>query len=247
MNHDEELLNPSPNLAWYKKQGAKGKLSSRCPFASSKQCPRYFRTSWIFGKHAAIEPMSATESAEREQQLERSPIFSNDFQPQPALYVSDGKREVTGWQDCCPEVAFDAYGVFAVSGSFMDKEDEKLQRVELKKAKVHESDWRWKFLRLMPAHFSDCREYSILMHLANSSKERGKRSGSRNISPKKRWEIFVRDNFTCKYCGRKPPEVALNVDHVVSVHANGTKEPENLVAACEECNAGKSNRPPPKI
>jgi len=28
-----------------------------------------------------------------------------------------------------------------------------------------------------------------------------------------RFQIFQRDNFACQYCGRKPPEVELQIDH----------------------------------
>ncbi len=54
-----------------------------------------------------------------------------------------------------------------------------------------------------------------------------------------RYEIIERDNSTCVYCGRKPPEVSLEVDHVLAVSNGGTNDPENLVTACYDCNAGK--------
>jgi len=174
-------------------------------------------------------------------------LFSSEFQPQPQVWLSNDQREVRAWDDCCPEVAFDAYGVFATHGRFMDKFDERTQHAQLKAENVHPDDWRWKFLWLTPAHFSECREFSILMHTVKSAVRGGSRRDARNISPKQRWGIFVRDSFTCKYCGRKPPEVALTVDHFVSVDADGTKEPGNLVTACQDCNSGKSNRPPPKL
>lgn len=57
-----------------------------------------------------------------------------------------------------------------------------------------------------------------------------------------RFEILRRDQFTCRYCGAKAPDVQLHVDHVVSVALGGTDNPENLVTACAECNGGKGNR-----
>jgi 5-methylcytosine-specific restriction endonuclease McrA len=57
-----------------------------------------------------------------------------------------------------------------------------------------------------------------------------------------RYTIFERDNFTCQYCGRKAPEVALEVDHVVPVSKGGTDDPSNLQTACRECNSQKRNR-----
>src|SRR5262249_12475071 len=38
--------------------------------------------------------------------------------------------------------------------------------------------------------------------------------GSRTVPLTLRFEVFRRDDFRCTYCGRKPPEVVLHVDHV---------------------------------
>lgn len=59
------------------------------------------------------------------------------------------------------------------------------------------------------------------------------------MSPRLRFAILSRDHFTCRYCGRSAPDVELQVDHVLPVAAGGTDSPENLVAACWECNQGK--------
>ncbi len=60
-----------------------------------------------------------------------------------------------------------------------------------------------------------------------------------NISPKLRFEVFKRDNFTCRYCGRKTPQVVLEIDHVVPVAEGGEDSLDNLVTSCWECNRGK--------
>lgn len=62
------------------------------------------------------------------------------------------------------------------------------------------------------------------------------------ISTSTRFEIFKRDSFQCQYCGRTPPAVILNVDHVHPVADGGDNSPENLLTACEECNSGKSDK-----
>lgn len=64
------------------------------------------------------------------------------------------------------------------------------------------------------------------------------------ISKRLRYEILRRDNHTCRYCGRAAPAVALTVDHVLPVTLGGTDDATNLVAACPECNAGKSSSSP---
>src|SRR6185369_3226628 len=60
------------------------------------------------------------------------------------------------------------------------------------------------------------------------------------VSKRLRFEILRRDNHTCRYCGRSAPEVKLTVDHVKPEALGGRTEPDNLVAACSDCNAGKT-------
>jgi 5-methylcytosine-specific restriction endonuclease McrA len=65
---------------------------------------------------------------------------------------------------------------------------------------------------------------------------------SRNLSQRMRFAILFRDGFTCQYCGRRPPEFSLHVDHRNPYSLGGEHSMENLVTACSECNLGKSNR-----
>jgi hypothetical protein len=64
------------------------------------------------------------------------------------------------------------------------------------------------------------------------------------VSRSLRFQILRRDSHTCRYCGRAAPEVKLTVDHVLPETLGGTNDPSNLVAACAECNGGKSATPP---
>lgn len=63
------------------------------------------------------------------------------------------------------------------------------------------------------------------------------------VSKRLRYEIFRRDNHTCRYCGASAPDVPLRVDHVTAVALGGTDNPDNLVTSCEPCNSGKSSMP----
>lgn len=69
-----------------------------------------------------------------------------------------------------------------------------------------------------------------------------RRETREGISQKLRFSVLARDRFTCVYCGRKAPEVVLEVDHKRSVADGEDNSPANLVTACEECNAGKGKR-----
>jgi|ERR1019366_8826603 hypothetical protein len=63
------------------------------------------------------------------------------------------------------------------------------------------------------------------------------------MSKRLRFEIFKRDSFTCQYCGRSAPGVPICVDHIEAVVAGGSDDPSNLLTACVDCNAGKSDVP----
>lgn len=62
------------------------------------------------------------------------------------------------------------------------------------------------------------------------------------VSKRVRFEVFKRDKFTCQYCAQRPPDVMLEVDHVVPRVEGGTDEMGNLTTACFSCNSGKSGR-----
>ena len=59
------------------------------------------------------------------------------------------------------------------------------------------------------------------------------------IGKKKRFEVFKRDKFTCQYCGRKAPDVVLEVDHIKPVAEGGNNGILNLITSCRDCNRGK--------
>jgi len=67
------------------------------------------------------------------------------------------------------------------------------------------------------------------------------------VSKRTRFEVLRRDGFTCHYCGSGAPDVKLTVDHVVPVALGGSDDPSNLVAACKDCNAGKTSTSPDEV
>lgn len=56
-----------------------------------------------------------------------------------------------------------------------------------------------------------------------------------------RHNIFKRDRNRCVYCGSKD---ALTIDHVLPKSMGGRDSWENLVTACQKCNAKKGNMTP---
>lgn len=66
----------------------------------------------------------------------------------------------------------------------------------------------------------------------------------RRASGAKRLRIYVRDGFTCQYCGKRTPVDDLTLDHITPRAQAGASTPENLVTACVPCNNRKADRTP---
>ena len=59
--------------------------------------------------------------------------------------------------------------------------------------------------------------------------------------PFTRFNLFLRDNFSCQYCGELFNSNDLTFDHVVPKSKGGATRWENVVASCSKCNLKKSN------
>lgn len=62
------------------------------------------------------------------------------------------------------------------------------------------------------------------------------------LSPQQRFRALHRCGFACYYCGARPPQVWLTIDHLVPLSQGGSVgDDSNLVAACPDCNTGKGS------
>lgn len=59
-----------------------------------------------------------------------------------------------------------------------------------------------------------------------------------------RTHVFMRDRYTCQYCGNEYPKAKLNLDHVMPRSRGGKTSWDNLVTSCHTCNRTKANRTP---
>ena len=66
----------------------------------------------------------------------------------------------------------------------------------------------------------------------------------RMLVPMSRGNIFMRDKYTCQYCGRTRKPAELTLDHIIPKSMGGDTCWENLVTACRRCNSKKGNRTP---
>jgi 5-methylcytosine-specific restriction endonuclease McrA len=56
-----------------------------------------------------------------------------------------------------------------------------------------------------------------------------------------RFNVFLRDRFTCQYCGEAFASPALTFEHVIPRSHGGRTTWCNIVTACIPCNTGKAN------
>lgn len=59
-----------------------------------------------------------------------------------------------------------------------------------------------------------------------------------------RRHVFIRDNFTCQYCGAQPRIRELTFDHVMPRSRGGGTNWLNIVTCCRDCNQFKAHRTP---
>lgn len=225
----------NPNFEWYSKRSKGAGLSPRCPISSADLCPRYFASIWMLGKDGLITEIS--EEDEKRLENKWKPFKAVIAEEDVGISRSDeGLRSISG---ICPEVGFEVFGYFVSHlYKYADEIDHDCAHARLGAKNVESSDFRWRWADVSPRHYTECREYSIFSHLA-SGKAKKTSNIRTGLPPKLRWQVLARDSFTCQYCGRRPPDVVLEVDHKLSVADGGTADPENLISTCMECNRGK--------
>lgn len=72
-----------------------------------------------------------------------------------------------------------------------------------------------------------------------------RRSFGEGRQPIPQWmrdKILERDDYRCRYCGRRAQ--TLDIDHVIPVSQGGKTIMSNLVTACSRCNRQKAGRTP---
>lgn len=94
-------------------------------------------------------------------------------------------------------------------------------------------DWKT-FLRQ-----TDILEVEVLMDDKSGLKKAILRKSTRQIDQRVSWEVYRRDNYKCRYCGRD--NVPLTVDHIILWEDGGPSIEDNLTACCKRCNKLRGN------
>ncbi len=61
-----------------------------------------------------------------------------------------------------------------------------------------------------------------------------------------KFNVMLRDMYTCQYCMLPVVKKELTVDHIVPLSKGGKSNFENVVAACKPCNHGKGDKLTPR-
>ena len=65
------------------------------------------------------------------------------------------------------------------------------------------------------------------------------RKSQRQIAQSVSWQVYKRDGYACRYCGRD--DIPLTVDHLILWEDGGPSIEENLVSSCRKCNKVRGN------
>lgn len=229
------MIVQNPDFQWYSKRSREMHLTPRCPIASAELCPRYYASFWMLGK----ERITTEISHEDQIRLERKWKPFASIVAEEDVGIAWGDNRFTSISRLCPEVGFDVFGYFVSSFQrYANEIDSDRAHQYLGAQRIDSSDFRWYWESVTPRHYTECREYSIYSEVSSGKRRKVPRS-RQALSPKVRWQVLARDSFTCQYCGKRPPEVPLEVDHKIALANGGTDDFENLISACAECNRGK--------
>jgi len=64
----------------------------------------------------------------------------------------------------------------------------------------------------------------------------------KNKVPYSKYNIFLRDNFVCQYCGKKLQKHECTVDHIIPKSNNGKSTWLNCATSCKSCNNKKGDK-----
>lgn len=113
--------------------------------------------------------------------------------------------------------------------------DDKIEG-ELVELEMDVSDWET-FVRQ-----SDLLEVEVFQKASNGKLAKVVvRKSARQVNLNVSWECFRRDNYACRYCGRK--DAPLTADHLVTFDEGGPWTRENILTACKKCNKKRGNMP----
>ncbi|MBD2075892.1 HNH endonuclease [Phormidium sp. FACHB-592] len=115
-----------------------------------------------------------------------------------------------------------------------------LARINLKRAIVLLVTGQAETLDFSSTQQWEVRSPSVVLQISEHIRLTSGKPGSHwKVPPVSRREVFRRDSHTCQYCGSTKK---LTLDHVLPRSKGGSHTWDNVVTACERCNALKGAR-----
>ncbi|MGC1297295.1 MAG: hypothetical protein WA869_19880, partial [Alloacidobacterium sp.] len=126
----------------------------RCPFASVDKCPRFYQSLSLLSTagHTAIEPSTDKKLLKKWKCHDLWPVTDEQA---TSIMGPPGKPNI--FSRFCPEVSYEAFGVFTSAMSrFSDETDAELRHEQLARVSVPTDDWRWSWSQIKASHYSEC-------------------------------------------------------------------------------------------
>jgi hypothetical protein len=156
-----------PNLQWYIKKSASRSISPRCPFASVKNCPRFYQSLSLLGK------AGSTKIPQKEDKKLLKKWKKSDLWPvtdEQATSIAGPGDRIKHYSNFCPEISYERFGIFASHlNEYGDDIDKDIAHSELSKLKMPSDDWRWVWDSIHPQHYTECSLYSGLINLRTNT------------------------------------------------------------------------------
>lgn len=150
----------NPDLAWYTGISHDKGTRPRCPFASVHRCPRIYQSLSLLGGAGStkIEPK---EDQRLLRKWKKSDLWPSTDEQATSIMGKPGQPSI--YSNFCPEVAYERFGLFAVSlARYADEIDVDTAHARLGEERASQNDWRWAWSSVAPMHYTECPLYSPL-------------------------------------------------------------------------------------
>lgn len=149
----------TPDLDWARSVSREQGLPTRCPFASSRRCPRYFESLSLLGEHGVTTKLPPDEDAALLARWSGSDLWPEVTEKAASVF---GYPDKWSYANFCPEVAFDAFGYFAMGlFPYHDEIDQGLG-INHWERQPQRPRWYTTWESVQPLHYTDCPLYSLI-------------------------------------------------------------------------------------
>lgn len=124
--------------------------------------PRHYLSVSLLGEKGITTPLDKKEYKKCYQIWEKSELWPKRREEEPSIIGTETSKI---YNNFCPEVVFEIFGIFAINLSeYADELDRNIAHKELSKVKAGKDDYRWYWPSMKSQHYTDCPVYSLLIN-----------------------------------------------------------------------------------